>query len=109
MLMKKILLVDDEPNVLSAFQRQLSRRFEVQTALGPIEGLAALKEAQEFAVVGADMRMPEMSGVEFLAIVKQRAPDVVRMMLTGNADQATAIEAINHGNIFRFLNKPCST
>lgn len=107
--MKKILLVDDEPNVLSAFQRQLSRRFEVQTALGPIEGLAALKEAQEFAVVVADMRMPEMSGVEFLAIVKQRAPDVVRMMLTGNADQATAIEAINHGNIFRFLNKPCST
>ena len=105
--MKKILFVDDEPNVLSAFQRQLRKQFTVETALGPIEGLAALRNWQEFAVVVADMRMPEMNGVEFLAQVKAFAPDVVRMMLTGNADQTTAIDAINEGSIFRFLNKPC--
>jgi response regulator RpfG family c-di-GMP phosphodiesterase len=106
--MKKILFVDDEPNVLAAFQRQLRKQFSIETALGPLAGLAALKDAQDFAVVVADMRMPEMTGVEFLTLVKRSSPDVVRMMLTGNADQATAIEAINHGNIFRFLNKPCS-
>lgn len=106
--MKKILFVDDEPNVLSAFQRQLRKQFSVETALGPKEGLAALQNWRDYAVVVADMRMPEMNGVEFLVQVKELAPDVVRMMLTGNADQTTAIEAINEGNIFRFLNKPCS-
>src|SRR5581483_11619317 len=104
--MKKILFVDDEPNVLAAFQRQLRKQFSVETALGPQEGLAALQNSRDYAVVVADMRMPEMNGVEFLIKVKATAPDVVRMMLTGNADQNTAIEAINEGNIFRFLNKP---
>jgi response regulator RpfG family c-di-GMP phosphodiesterase len=105
--MKKILFVDDEPNVLAAFQRQLHRQFNVATALGPLAGLTLLKNAGDFSVVVADMRMPEMNGVEFLAKVRTLAPDVVRLMLTGNADQTTAIEAINEGHIFRFLNKPC--
>ena len=106
--MKKILFVDDEPNVLSAFQRQLQNQFLIETALGPEAGLAALKDWQNYSVVVADMRMPGMDGVEFLSRIKDAAPDVVRIMLTGNADQATAIEAINQGSIFRFLNKPCS-
>ncbi len=105
--MKKILFVDDEPNVLAAFQRQLRKQFSVDIAVGPKEGLVALENWRDYAVVVADMRMPEMNGVEFLARVKAFAPDVVRMMLTGNADQTTAIDAINEGNIFRFLNKPC--
>src|SRR5271165_2133310 len=105
--MKKILFVDDEPNVLAAFERQLRKEFAVETALGPWAGLKALQNRQDYAVVVADMRMPEMNGVEFLAKVKHSAPDVVRMMLTGNADQTTATEAVNHGSIFRFLNKPC--
>lgn len=105
--MKKILLVDDEPNLLAALQRALRKQFLIETACGGAAGLAALQNPQEFAVVVADMQMPEMNGVEFLAKVKERAPDVVRMMLTGNADQKTAIEAINEGSIFRFLNKPC--
>jgi response regulator RpfG family c-di-GMP phosphodiesterase len=107
--MKKVLFVDDEPNVLAAFQRQLRRQFEVETAPGGPEGLALLQNSRDFAVVVADMRMPQMNGVEFLARVKSAAPDTVRMMLTGNADQGTAIDAINDGNIFRFLNKPCPT
>ncbi len=105
--MKKILFVDDEPNVLAAFQRQLRKHFSVETALGPIAGLALLQNSHDFGVVVADMRMPEMNGVEFLIKVKEVAPDTVRLMLTGNADQTTAIDAINEGNIFRFLNKPC--
>ncbi len=57
----------------------------------------------------SDMRMPGMDGVELLARVKASYPDVVRIMLTGNADQATAMEAVNQGEIFRFLTKPCQT
>jgi response regulator RpfG family c-di-GMP phosphodiesterase len=107
--MKKILFVDDEPNVLAAFQRQLRRNCTVVTAASGLEGLAALGDGSDFSVVVADMRMPEMNGIEFLVKVRAVAPDVVRLMLTGNADQATAIEAINEGNVFRFLNKPCPT
>ena len=61
--MKKILFVDDEPNVLAAFQRQLRKQFDLVTAEGPVAGLAALQNGHEFAVVVADMRMPEMNGV----------------------------------------------
>ena len=107
--MKKILFVDDEPNVLSAIQRQLHGRFEVQTAVGPLPGLEALQNGRDFSVVVADMGMPKMSGVEFLAKACEMAPDVVRVMLTGYVNQTTAVEAINQGSIFRFLNKPCST
>lgn len=107
--MKKILFVDDDPNILAALQRQLRKQFDVETAPGPREALEVLKDGTGFAVVVADMRMPEMDGVEFLVKVRHQAPDVVRMMLTGNADQATAVEAVNSGRIFRFLNKPCDT
>ena len=105
--MKKILFVDDEPNILAGFQRQLRKQFQVDTATGPAAGLEALKNWRDYAVVVADMQMPEMNGVDFLVQVRNTAPDLVLMMLTGNADQATAVKAINRGSIFRFLNKPC--
>ena len=107
--MKKILFVDDEPNVLSAIQRQLHQKFLIVTAVGPIEGLAAMQKWRDYSVVVADMGMPKMSGVEFLAKCSEMAPDVVRIMLTGYVNQSTAVEAINQGAIFRFLGKPCST
>jgi response regulator RpfG family c-di-GMP phosphodiesterase len=106
--MEKILLVDDEPNVLAALQRGLRKQFAVDIAASGATGLLALENSHDYAVVVADMQMPEMNGVEFLAKVKDLSPDVVRVMLTGNADQKTAIEAINEGAIFRFLNKPCT-
>jgi response regulator RpfG family c-di-GMP phosphodiesterase len=106
--MKKILFVDDDPNILAGFQRHLRRQFAVEISTSPIAALETLKNWQDFAVVVADMRMPEMNGIEFLVKVKAMAPDLVRMMLTGNADQSTAMEAINEGCIFRFLNKPCA-
>src|SRR5882672_9906537 len=64
--MKKILFVDDEPNILAAYQRHLRKQFSVEIAVGPVAGLAAIQNPREFGVVVADMRMPEMSGVEFL-------------------------------------------
>ncbi len=104
---ERVLCVDDDPNVLQAYQRALRKRFHLELALGPEEALDAVVAHGPFAVIVADMRMPGMDGVQLLAKVRQHAPDTVRIMLTGNADQQTAIDAVNEGHIFRFLSKPC--
>ncbi len=103
----KVLFVDDEPNILEGYKRQFRKIFLVHTALGGREGLKILTEQGPFAVVVSDLKMPEMNGIEFLSKVKALSPDTVRMMLTGYADLQTAIEAVNEGNVFRFLTKPC--
>ncbi len=105
---ERILCVDDEPKVLSAFQRQLHEQFEISTATSGAEALQTIASSGPFAVVVSDMRMPEMDGIHFLSEVKKRAPDSVRIMLTGFADLQTTVEAVNEGNIFRFLTKPCA-
>lgn len=104
---ERILFVDDEVPVLEGYKRLLHREFAVNTALGGYQGLAAIMANGPFPVVISDMRMPEMSGVEFLAKVRQKAPHSVRMLLTGYADFDAAIEAVNQGNIYKFLTKPC--
>lgn len=106
---KRVLFVDDEPKVLVAFERQLHEQFDISTATSGSAALEMIASDSPFAVIISDMRMPGMDGVEFLAAAKQRTPDSVRVMLTGNADQQTAIEAVNEGSIFRFLTKPCTT
>lgn len=103
----KILFVDDEVNVLDSMRRQLRKRYDVVTALSGREALEKMKAEGPFAVVVSDMRMPEMDGIQLLKEIKVLYPDTVRMMLTGNADQETATEAVNQGQIFRFLTKPC--
>ncbi len=103
----RILFVDDEENILAAFRRQLRKQFDLDTALGPEEGLKSISEKGPYAVVVSDLKMPKMDGIEFLAKVKDMAPGTVRMMLTGHADVNNTIEAVNEGNIFRFLTKPC--
>lgn len=103
----RILCVDDDPNILHAYQRALRKQFRLEPALGGKEGLEAIRTQGPYAVIVADMRMPEMDGVQLLANVRKYSPDTVRMMLTGNADQQTATDAVNEGHIFRFLNKPC--
>lgn len=107
MIHEKILFVDDDPNILRAYKRHLRKAINIEVALGPREGLEAIDSKGPFAVVISDLRMPGMDGIEFLTRVKDRSPDSVRMMLTGNADVETAVQAINEGNIFRFLKKPC--
>ncbi len=105
---RRILLVDDDLNILQGFKRQLRKRFHIETASGGKEGLEAVVKGGPFAVIVSDMQMPEMDGIQFLNTVRRLAPDSVRMMLTGNADQKTAMDAVNDGHIFRFLTKPCS-
>jgi response regulator RpfG family c-di-GMP phosphodiesterase len=105
---EKILLVDDDSNILEGYRRSLSREFPMETALGGEQALKLVKENGPYAVVVADMRMPGMDGVQLLIRIRALIPDTIRVMLTGNADIDTAINAINEGSIFRFLNKPCS-
>jgi response regulator RpfG family c-di-GMP phosphodiesterase len=103
----RILFVDDEANVLAGYQRQLRQQFAVETALGGQPGLELMAQRGPYAVVVADMRMPKMDGVQFLTQVRELAPDTVRMILTGQAELQLAIDAVNAGQIFRFLTKPC--
>ena len=105
---ERILCVDDDPNILQAYQRALRKLINIETALGGEEALESISKRGPYAVVVADMTMPGMNGVELLARVKKVAPDTVRMMLTGNADQQTALQAVNEGQIFRFMTKPCA-
>jgi len=103
----RILFVDDEQGVLDGYERLLRKEFFVSVAKGGLEGLAAIETHGPFAVVISDMRMPGMNGAEFLSQVRQTAPNTVRMLLTGYTDLSAAIDAVNDGNIFRFLTKPC--
>jgi response regulator RpfG family c-di-GMP phosphodiesterase len=106
---EKILFVDDEENILHSLKRELRKRYDISTTSSGAEALKVMQHQGPFAVIVSDMRMPVMNGIELLTMVKDLYPDTVRLMLTGNADQETAIEAVNKGAIFRFLNKPCST
>ncbi|MDX2111451.1 MAG: response regulator [Verrucomicrobiota bacterium] len=106
---RRILCVDDDPNILNAIRRNLRKQFEIDTAEGGAEALTRLHPENPYAVVLVDMKMPGMNGVELLESVRKKAPDTVRIMLTGNADQQTAIESVNRGHVFMFLCKPCST
>jgi FixJ family two-component response regulator len=103
-----ILCVDDDQNVLDAFQRQFRRKFALQTALGPHAGLQALHQNGPFQIVISDLQMPVMNGIQFLSAVRTQAPETVRIMLTGQADLSAAMAAVNQGAIFRFLVKPCA-
>ena len=104
-----VLMVDDDAAILNGFRRNLGRKFALTCANSAEEALAIIDDKPPFAVIVTDMRMPEMDGLQF--IISSRAADKTRdtiyMMLTGNADKATATNAIEHGQIYRFLNKPC--
>jgi len=107
--MVTILLVDDEPNVLSGYIRNMRKMFDILTATSGKQALEVIDKNEAIKVIVSDMRMPEMDGIELLEKVKATHPDIIRIMLTGNADQQTAIDAINKGDIFKFHTKPCST
>lgn len=101
-----LLLVNDEPNILSALRRLLrAPGYRIHSAGSGAEGLALL-ERETVDLVISDMRMPEMNGAEFLDRVRSRWPDTVRVLLTGYADMASTVDAINRGEIFRYVSKP---
>src|SRR6266536_736870 len=107
MITTKILFVDDEANILAAHQRNFRQQFSIDIALGGEQGIAAISGQGPYAAVVADMQMPGINGLQFLKKVEELSPNTVRIMLTGNADQKTAADAVNHGHVFRFLTKPC--
>jgi response regulator RpfG family c-di-GMP phosphodiesterase len=104
---QKILLVDDDENILDGYRRNLRNNFQVFTATSGAEALDIIKNTMDIAVIVSDFKMPQMNGVEFLSKVKVLSPFTVRILLTGYADAETAINAVNESNIFRLLTKPC--
>jgi response regulator RpfG family c-di-GMP phosphodiesterase len=93
--------------VLEGLTLHLRRGFTLTTATSGAAGLETLKDKGPFSIVMSDMRMPGMSGAEFLSKVREQWPDTVRVLLTGQSDLPSAIAAVNDGQIFRFLTKPC--
>ncbi|MFQ5738922.1 MAG: HD domain-containing phosphohydrolase [Acidobacteriota bacterium] len=104
---EKVLCVDDEPHILRGYQRNLGAEFHIDGAPGGEEALSMLVSQGPYAVVVSDLRMPGMDGIQLLAKVRETAPETICLMLTGQADLRTAIDAVNTGNVFRFLTKPC--
>jgi response regulator RpfG family c-di-GMP phosphodiesterase len=101
-----ILLVDDEINILKALNRLLrTDGYRLLIAESGAEALNLMAHESVDLVI-SDMRMPEMDGAVFLATVRQKWPDTVRILLTGHADMAQTVSAINHGEIYRFIAKP---
>ena len=100
-----LLIVDDEEQILRALRRQFRREYEIYTATSAGEALRILEEAPVQVVI-SDQRMPGITGSEFLSQVKDHYPEAVSLLLTGYADLQTVIEAVNHGNIYRYLTKP---
>jgi len=103
----KVLLVDDDPEILKSFKRRLRTRFQIDTASSGEDGLQVITNHGPYAVVVSDYRMPVMDGIEFLARVGEISPDSIKIMLTGQPDLEMAIKTVNEGRVFRFLTKPC--
>lgn len=101
----KVLYVDDESNNLLAFQASFRRHYEIFTANSVPEGLKILNENNVHVII-ADQRMPKTTGVEFFNIIRKVHPDPVRILLTGYSDLEAIIDAINKGEIFRYIKKP---
>ncbi|MFM9021777.1 MAG: hybrid sensor histidine kinase/response regulator [Sediminibacterium sp.] len=101
----RVLYVDDELNNLLSFQAAFRRHFEIFIATTASEGLQIL-EQNEVEVIIADQRMPKMTGVEFFNIVLDKYPEPIRILLTGYADINALEDAINKGEIWRYIKKP---
>lgn len=103
----RVLFVDDDAQVLAGLRLNLRKACEITTASSGPEALALLASKEPFSVIVSDMRMPVMNGAAFLAQAKQKSPNSVRMLLTGQSEIEATIAAVNEGQIFRFLVKPC--
>lgn len=103
---RKILLVDDDENLLDGYNRNLRKQFDVHIANSGEQALTVLKKDQSFAVIMADQRMAGMDGITLLRHANSLCQDTIRIMLSGYADVDTTLAAVNEGQIFRFLVKP---
>ena len=105
----RILIIDDEPQVLQALERILRNEYEVLLAQSGAEGLKKLKKTSDIALILCDQRMPEMTGVETLQKSLSLAPQAIRILLTGYSDIESVIHAINKGKIYHYIAKPWET
>ena len=104
---RTVLFVDDDEKLLRGIARRFEEGFDIRLASSGQEGLEILRRPEEVAVVVSDMRMPIMNGLEFIHEARKITKHTVYMMLTGNQDLQTAVEAVNQGEVFRFFRKPC--
>lgn len=93
--------------LLSSMERCLGLKFDLETAISGPEALRKIEEQPTFPVIVSDMRMPVMDGVQFIERARELSKHTIFLMLTGNQDVQTAIRAVNEGQVYRFLNKPC--
>jgi signal transduction histidine kinase len=103
----KVLYIDDEGNNLTAFQATFRREFEVYTATSAAEAMGVLTE-NEVHIIISDQRMPKTTGTEFFDVVRKAFPEPIRILITGFTDIDAIVDAINKGEIFRYLKKPWS-
>lgn len=105
---EKILFVDEDMHALETFKTMLRKHCDVTTVSSPEQALKIIQTSGQFAVVVSGLKLKKVDGFLFLAKVKETSPEIVRIILTGYADVATAIKALNEGHVFRFLTKPCT-
>jgi CheY-like chemotaxis protein len=105
---ERILIVDDEPLLLELYVSQLGDEFAIATVTSGDAALRLLSDRDAFAMIIADMHMPGMSGIEFLRLAQEFSPRSLRIMVTADNDQGVAVDAVNRGSVFRFMNKPCT-
>ncbi len=103
----KVLYIDDEEHNLQAFKASFRRQYEIYTAISALEGLKILQFI-DIQVIIADQKMPETTGVQFFKSIKNTHPDPVRILLTGYTDIEALADAINHGDVYRYITKPWS-
>ncbi|WP_214071166.1 response regulator [Mucilaginibacter sp. dw_454] len=100
-----VLYIDDEVNNLNSFKAAFRRDFEIFTASSAKEGRKIL-DSQEIGVIITDQRMPGMTGIEFLESILPIYPDTIRILLTGFSDINAVMDAINRGQVYKYLVKP---
>ncbi|MCA9235505.1 MAG: response regulator [Planctomycetales bacterium] len=103
-----VLLVDNDPHALCCYERSLSQRFRVETALGSEQAIDAVNSRGPYAVVVSNMIMPRVDGVPLLQKIIARSPDSVQILLADRVDPQAAVDVVNLGGAFRFLRSPCT-
>lgn len=102
----KILVVDDEPENLDLLYHTFHQEYKVFKALSGPDALELLASEGDVAVIISDQHMPLMSGTEFFSLTATQYPDIIRIILTGYTDVEDLVEAINAGNVFKYVTKP---
>ncbi len=103
----RVLLVDDDANLLEALRRALRKSYDITTATSGEQAMELLSSRGPFSIIVSDLKMPGMDGITLLAHVARKNPDTVRILLTGHGDYQAAVEAVNQSYVYRFLDKPC--